>query len=501
MSMMGLETELEFILDKRMELFGKYLDRTGMEHKEYQFVGVRWCLKNELCSAPVYGVRGGFIADEMGLGKTIMMIGLMVCNFVKRTLIVLPPMLIDQWVIQIYRTTGHKALVYHGSNKKQITLDMLKKAFIVITSYGDISYRKKINNYEKMRGEKDDLYGGEKDILFRVKWSRIVYDEAHHLRNDKTVLFQRIQMLKSGTQWFVSGTPIQNRIKDFYNLCYILGIPSSSYMNRDGLKTIKQTFILKRTKNEVGIWMPELAKEREVVSWQNCKEMELSDRIHRNMLTCDKKDKLLMMLFAKQSCVMTELLIKHMRLLVKLGVVDNTNDVKEATYSSSKLDKVIEEILQRKGNGCGKLVFCHFHREMDDISRKLRENGMGVAVFDGRITGQLKKRSVLGSRAEVLILQIQTGCEGLNLQENYSEIYFVGPHWNPAVEEQAIARCHRIGQTKPVLVKRFIMGNFEQEEQEQKQDQEQKQEQKQETMDNYIGFIQNKKRGFASEIF
>jgi SNF2 family DNA or RNA helicase len=57
-------------------------------------------------------------------------------------------------------------------------------------------------------------------------------------------------------------------------------------------------------------------------------------------------------------------------------------------------------------------------------------------------------------------LQIQTGCEGLNLQEHYSEVYFVSPHWNPAVEDQAIARCHRIGQTKQVTVNRFEMGNF-----------------------------------------
>jgi SNF2 family DNA or RNA helicase len=60
-------------LDSRMELFTKYLDRTNMEHKEYQYEGVRWCLNNELRDDPPCDVRGGFIADEMGLGKTIMM--------------------------------------------------------------------------------------------------------------------------------------------------------------------------------------------------------------------------------------------------------------------------------------------------------------------------------------------------------------------------------------------------------------------------------------------
>jgi SNF2 family DNA or RNA helicase len=59
-----------------------------------------------------------------------------------------------------------------------------------------------------------------------------------------------------------------------------------------------------------------------------------------------------------------------------------------------------------------------------------------------------------------LILQIQTGCEGLNLQDNYNEVYFVSPHWNPYVEDQAVARCHRIGQKKEVFVWRFEMDNF-----------------------------------------
>jgi len=84
---------------------------------------------------------------------------------------------------------------------------------------------------------------------------------------------------------------------------------------------------------------------------------------------------------------------------------------------------------------------------------------MNVASFDGR-TSNGKRYDILNDPYEVIILQIQTGCEGLNLQEHYSEIYFVSPHWNPAVEDQAIARCHRIGQKNKVSVYRFQMSNF-----------------------------------------
>ena len=139
MSIINIPNELEH----RMALFDKYLEYSNMDKKQYQYDGVKWCLKNELFGNTHCGVRGGFIADEMGLGKTIMMIGTFVGNYVKRTLIVLPPILIDQWVLQIYRTTGHKALVYHGQNKKKVSEDELKKSTIVITSYGAVTMTKK----------------------------------------------------------------------------------------------------------------------------------------------------------------------------------------------------------------------------------------------------------------------------------------------------------------------------------------------------------------------
>jgi SNF2 family DNA or RNA helicase len=82
-----------------------------------------------------------------------------------------------------------------------------------------------------------------------------------------------------------------------------------------------------------------------------------------------------------------------------------------------------------------------------------------VVCYDGRNSGGENLAS-LADPADALVIQIQTGCEGLNLQHNFSEIYFVSPHWNPCVEDQAIARCHRIGQTKSVDVFKFEMRGF-----------------------------------------
>ena len=466
-----------------METFKKYLDKSGMEHKDYQYDGVRWCLHNELRPDPICNVRGGFIADEMGLGKTIMMIGLCLTNFVANTLIIVPPVLLDQWYLQIYKTAGHKALIYHGENKKTITLDDLKRAKIVITTYGTISLTKK------------QLIA--KDVLtlpHQLKWGRIIYDEAHHLRNHKTSLYSSARLLKTNICWLVSGTPVQNNKRDLFNLCSILKLPASFYTDKAKRLELASSFILKRTKKQVGIELPDLNINNSMVDWTNKKEMELSEEIHSALAfsrvsggkyaegsSIQDGIILTLMMKAKQSCVLPK--------LIHTGD-DDLEVYKEAFEHSSKLDFVVKSILERKDNGCGKLIFCNFRQEIDEIATRLRKGGMeNVVTFDGR-TSHKKRHEILSEKCSALVLQIQTGCEGLNLQENYSEIYFVSPHWNPAVEDQAIARCHRIGQTKPVFIERFEMSKFAKDES-----------QILDTMsiDNYTTSIQVNKRIIANE--
>ena len=446
-------SDFDTLIAERMQRFRFLLDNAKFTHKQYQYDGVQWCIKNELRPNPPGNARGGFIADEMGLGKTIMMIGTMFSNFLPRTLIVVPPVLIEQWFEELYKSSGHQALLYYGDNKKFISQADINAAPIVITTYNTLL--------------------PDKCILKNIVWNRIIFDEAHHLRNSRTRRFTVCKQLKARVRWLVTGTPVQNKKQDFYNLCSAAGMKSSFYTDAANLRIIGKNFVLRRTKAHVGINLPLVNRQKKFIEWASEKEMLLSEEIHsllpnQTKVTAAKKNRLAnifgkagiltALLRARQTCIMPKLMRKNIEMFSRLGLIGP--DYLEALESTSKIDAVTNLILQRKDNGKGKIVFCHFHEEIDIIRDKLLDGGMQkVITYDGRNSGG-NNLLTLAEPADALVIQIQTGCEGLNLQHHFSEIYFVSPHWNPCVEDQAIARCHRIGQLKSVDVFKFEMRGF-----------------------------------------
>lgn len=446
-------TKFQTMVQTRMQ---KYSQLQNVEFKQHQYDGVKWCIENELQPQRCMNVRGGIIADEMGTGKTITMIGLMKCNLLPRTLIVVPAPLVTQWENQIKRIMDCIPLVYHGTYKASLTAKDVTNSLIVITTYGQIT---------RPNG-----------LLHTVDWSRIIFDEAHHLRNRETNKFEQCLRLKACVRWLLTGTPIQNREKDFHNLCLILGIEPSVYLDPKQLDVLCEKLILRRTKESVHIHLPEVTITNIEVEWSDERERRLAENVHHCMATVtgvnqytDKTlvtywnsgPRLLTLLRARQACILPQLMAGDLHTLRRSNRLENRRVLKHLRYTS-KIDAVVETILWHKGNGNGKLVFCHFRQEIDLIAEQLVSGGMEIVVkYDGR--SKLKIEHI-PKTTEALIMQIQKGCEGLNLQDRFSEVYFVSPTWNPFIEDQAIARCHRIGQQKPVKVFRFYMSGFENEE-------------------------------------
>lgn len=449
--------------------FHSYLAKAGLETKPHQVEGVEWCLKNEVEGRLVGTgddavlVRGGLIADEMGLGKTMQMIGVILCNMKSnsRTLIVLPRALLEQWDNVIRETTKHRALVFHGARKKGVTLAMLRAAPLVITTYGMVAKRK--TGFS---------------LLHKVRWKRVVFDEAHHMRNNRTNIFKGVVMLRSKIRWLITGTPIQNSRKDFYNLCAVMGLPTGYYLDPTNMGDILERFILKRTKKEIGLSLPPLTCETTKVEWTDDVERRFAESVHSLLsfsgVVGGTEEKsfnlgvvngicgqfpLVALMRARQMCVYPPLLRGKIKDLVDMGALEDSPTLYHGSQSSSKLDSVIQKVLERKDNGKSKLIFCQFRGEIDALKSRLISGGMRyVETFDGRtLTGE--RNRIIQGRCDALVLQIQTGCEGLNLQ-HFSEVYFVSPHWNPSVEDQAVARCHRIGQQQHVDVFRFEMCGF-----------------------------------------
>lgn len=489
------EIELQIQIDRRMELFHTLLKAAKFDFKQYQYDGVEWCLRNEICPNPKYDVRGGFIADEMGLGKTIMMIGLMFVHFLPHTLIVVPPALLKQWETEILRAAGHKCLVYHGSTKKSITQEEFNSRPIVLTTYNTVQSKR--NN-----------------LLNSIVWNRIIFDEAHHLRNRTKRETNRHNVclnLNGRARWLVTGTPIHNKFKDFVNLCTMIRIDRQ--IVKKEWKTIVETFMLRRTKADVGIILPPVVKHEYNIEWKTSSEKSLAEEIHTLMpnqshVPMSKAQRfaqlyysyldgpsiaLVAMQKARQICILPKMIKNDTTISSILASADIYTDIEDY---SSKMDTLISLVLSRKDNGRGKIIFCHYREEIDTIVEKLTKGGLKKVVkYDGRNSGG-KNLEHIGDYADALVIQIQSGNEGLNLQQNFSEIYFVSPNWNPSIEDQAIARCHRIGQKTDVDIFKFSINEFSKDE-----EQVQTQDNKEISIEKYMATVQDGKRELITGFF
>lgn len=427
-------------------MYSRYIQHGNLSPHKYQEEGISWCLNKEHDIVPEKAI-GAILADEMGLGKTITMLGVIALNInsYKQTLIVVPPVLVDQWAKQCAVILGHIPFIFYGPHIKYID-SIPKDAYIVITTYGTMFNKTITNN----------------------KWDRIIYDEAHHMRNAKTRNYQAGNQLFARFKWMLTGTPLQNKRRDLYSLLELIHVPKENYMVEENRPQLLQKYMLRRTKASVGLekQMPVLKINPHMVKWSDPNEKRASEHIHEllsfsNVKPSERSSTIIELLSTMPPIV---LLLKAKQMCT-MGTCHNTKQAQQSSQAhkkSSKLSSVLAHIISNKNDSSRKLIFCHFRNEMDAIYDYLQKHKINVAKIDGRIPSKKARAKILDNVVnDVLLLQIRVGCEGLNLQQ-YNDVYFVSPTWNPFVEDQAIARCYRLGQTKPVNVHRFYMQGFDQ---------------------------------------
>ena len=475
--------------------FQAFLSRNKLESKPFQTECFKWCSMKEQAQqhqaqqhqAQPEKKHGGILALEMGLGKTILMLGLVKCNLKQQTLIVLPRSLLDQWEKSIIQLCGCQPLVYHGSRPKNLKMPLaeIKTYPLVLTTYGQMS----------LPSVKQANKGRLRSRLHEIVWNRLICDEAHHVSHKKTNEFKGAQIIKAEICWLVSGTPLQNSEKELYNLYSLFGLSNSKIYYNTG-ENYTDTFkemVFFRTKSGAGLVLPPLHEHTINVEWGSESEREFALHIHSLLTFCHVPQKSLAIQIeaetenvnalrmkylsqAQQACVYPPMLdraiVQFERMLYEFRAsVAGTStsaaetdeygnlDASDLHVSQSKIDAILKTLVERKANGCGKIVFCRYYTEIDIIAERLRlaDPTLRLAKFDGRVSNG-KRASVLSAPVDILLAQIKMCREGLNLQDHYSEAYFPSPNFNPATEQQAIARCWRMGQQKEVHVFRYILG-------------------------------------------
>ena len=391
---------------------------------------------------------------------------------------------------------------------------------IVITTYGCVAMEEPVplNVLKAPKAPKAPTLS-----LLTFRANRVIFDEAHHLRNKSSRIFKGAMRVVAGagrpSVWIVTGTPIQNKISDLKSLCYVLGFGVGDLMTEEKRRAIRDEYVLRRTKVSVGMVsagggagaatgatgaagvavedagvagadivcaprLQSLKHYKSQVPWSSEHELDLSREIHQKAKnTTDRAERLKLYTRMRQMCVWPALIgggaggegMEGMDGVEGYGL--SIDEYKVAVSKQSKLDRVVATMVaeaEAGGGGSGSvlrksIVFCHYRREMTQLRDMLLRGGCGggvgvvsgeedIAIIDGTV-GARERTRIFAAAPTVLILQIRTCSEGLNLQ-SYSDVYFVSPHWNPCVEDQAIARCYRMGQTSQVRVFRFYMSDF-----------------------------------------
>ncbi|KAL2348508.1 hypothetical protein Fmac_002508 [Flemingia macrophylla] len=420
---------------------------TGGKLKNYQLKGVKW-----LISLWQNGLNG-ILADQMGLGKTIQTIGFLSHLKAKGLdgpyMIIAPLSTLSNWVNEISRfAPSLPAIIYHGDKKqrneirrKHMPRTIGPKFPIVITSY-EIA----LNDARK--------------CFMAYNWKYLVVDEGHRLKNAQCKLVKALKHINVENKLLLTGTPLQNNLAELWSLLNFI-LPDifasleefESWFNLSGkcnngatkeeleekrraqvvakLHAILRPFLLRRMKSDVEIMLP---RKKEIIIYANMTEHQknLQDHLINKTMENYLEEKSLNDFYPP------------------------VNEIVEQCGKFNLLDRLLQRLFARNHKV---LIFSQWTKVLDIMDYYFSEKGYEVCRIDGGVNLDERKRQIqdfndVNSNCRIFLLSTRAGGLGINLTAADTCILY-DSDWNPQMDLQAMDRCHRIGQTKPVHVYRL----------------------------------------------
>jgi non-specific serine/threonine protein kinase len=400
---------------------------------------------------------GGILADDMGLGKTIQALSFIHClkeeKGTLKALVVCPTSLMYNWQNEIKKFTPTlNYYLHHGGSRLKNGL-MQNDIDVIITTYGTL--RSDIKEFAE------------------VNFDYVILDESQAIKNPSSKIAKAASILKANNRLCLSGTPLQNNTFDIFAQMNFLNpgmlgsqeffksefsVPIDKFgekEQKDHLRKLLYPFILRRTKEQVAKDLPE--KQEMILFCEMGSEQRKIYDAYRN----DFRDKILGVVqeqgIQKSQLTILQGLMK-LRQICDSPAIIKEKDGEKFPNTSVKLEEIGREITENISNHKA-LIFSQFLGMLALIREKLEELGVDYEYFDGSTAAIDREKAINrfqnDGTCRVFLISLKAGGVGLNLTAA-DYVYIVDPWWNPAVEQQAIDRTHRIGQTKNIFAYRMI---------------------------------------------
>lgn len=399
---------------------------------------------------------GGCLADDMGLGKTVQTLALLqkikeenhVEGIHTTSLIIMPTSLVYNWLNEAKKFAPKLKIHSHTGSFRNKEVGIFADYDVVITTYG--------------------ITRVDIELLKALYFNYIILDESQNIKNPASKSFKAVKALKSKNKLILSGTPVENTVNDlwtqmsfinpgllgnqhFFYTDFVIPIEKKNDEEKAAkLQALIKPFVLRRTKAQVATELPDKTENLFYCEMSE-DQKDYYEKIkseYRNALLVNMEDGS----FKRSQ-------IQVLQGLTKLRQIANHPLMIDEGYEgdSGKFESVIHTLDNVLSRGHKVLVFSQFVKQLDIYRRYFLEHKIQFAYLDGATSkrGEVVREFQANKDIKLFLISIKAGGVGLNLTEA-DYVFILDPWWNPAVEQQAIDRTHRIGQNKNVFIYKFI---------------------------------------------